>query len=470
MPVVLALIAVVPTAACELLSSASPAVLDYLVTPGDGEIQVSVTVAGGPRPTAWVGFGASPLGTGLKSRHIEQVTAKTIAGAPLGVRPTGDEAYRIDVNTNDAWVLEYRVEIGAPAADFYHRASSSSPDHLMLVGVDVWARFFDAPAAIGVGPVERPLGDVAEASVRFEVGGLPRGWIVVSASREVALNQFELSDHPARSVFALGPYRYQDVDRDLGLRAAVHAGWNVERRFAVPYAQQLVRVQSREFGPPPGDPALMIFTPFPASVTPRQGVRTAGMVWDRSLLLFAGADRSVPLDGDRVREMLAIFLGHEIFHLYVPWGLGVTQPLSWLSEGWAEHVGRTSARTAQILSAAGADRSLQDAYNRYREMGGASAGSLQNASEAGEDLRPLLYVRGELVFRILSLEWATSGKPGSFNSVFWRRLLTDYDGQTPLEPEAVSGILTAMVSPTTVRRLVDGNAFITMPELELGRR
>ena len=460
----------VPIVACGLLPSGSPSVLEYFVIPGSGEIRVSVTVAGGPRPTAWVAFGASPLGAGLQSRWIDQVTARTVAGAPLGVRPVGDDAYRVDVTTNDAWVLEYRAVIGAPSADFYHRASTSSGDHMVLIGVDVWARFFDAPAAIGAAPADRPLDEVTEAGIRFDLSGLPDDWIVVSAAPEVALNQFELSDHPARSVFALGPYRYQDIDRGLGLRAAVHSGWNVGRRQLVSYARQLARVQAREFGPPPGDHALMIFTPLPPSVAPRQGVRTMGMVWDRSLLLFAGADRAVPLNNNRVREMLAIFLGHEIFHLYVPWGLAVTQPLSWLSEGWAEHVGRTSARTAGILSAAGADRSLREAYDRYGEMGGVRAGSLQNASQAGEDLRPLLYVRGELVFRILSLEWAANGKGGSFDSVFWRRLMTEYDGDTPLEPEAVSRILSTMVSPSTVRRLVNGAAIITLPELGLGRR
>jgi hypothetical protein len=79
-------------------------------------------------------------------------------------------------------------------------------------------------------------------------------------------------------------------------------------------------------------------------------------------------------------------------------------------------------------------------------------------------------VCGELVFRILSLEWAATGKPGSFDSAFWLRLMTEYDGDTPLEPEAVSRILSAMVSPSTVRRLVDGAAVITLPELKLGRR
>jgi hypothetical protein len=204
---------------------------------------------------------------------------------------------------------------------------------------------------------------------------------------------------------------------------------------------------------------------------PDQGVRSAGMVWDRSLLLFAGAGPSVPRDSDRVREMMAIFLGHELFHLYVPWGLAVTQPLSWLSEGWAEHVGRSSARKALILSNTGADRSLREAYERYREMGGARAGSLRNASEyGGEELRPLLYVRGELVFRVLSLEWQERGNPGSFDGALWQRLQREYDGENPIEPEVVSRILGAMVSPVTVRRLVDGAAVITLPELELGRR
>ena len=103
-------------------------------------------------------------------------------------------------------------------------------------------------------------------------------------------------------------------------------------------------------------------------------------------------------------------------------------------------------------------------------MGGARAGSLQNASESGEDVRDLLYVRGELVFRILWLEWQKSGKPGSFDLFLWQRLQTGYDGETPLEPEDVSAILESMVSPSTVRRYVDGASIITLPELGLGRR
>jgi len=455
---------------CELFPNQSPALLDYLVSLEDGAVRVSLSVGGGPRPTAWVGFGASPLGAAQHAVRIDDVEARTVSGVPLNVARIGDTSYRVDVPTDELWSLDYRVYVGSPAASVYHRSSSASPDHILLLGVDVWARLFDLPSAIDLPPQDRPLGEVAEATVRFDEAGFPRGWRVVSASPETALNRFELSDHPARSAFGIGPYRVEDVDKNAAVRAAIHSGWDVARSQVVNYAQQLVRVQTREFGPPPGDPTLMIFTPFPESVRPTLGVRTAGMVWDRTLVLFAGASPSVPRDGAAVRELVAIFLGHELFHLYVPWGLPVTQPLSWLSEGWSEHVGRSSAVAANILSQGGADASLRDAYGRYGDMGGARAGSLQNAAESGEELRDLLYTRGELVFRILDLEWSASGKPGSFNAALWQRLQTEYDGQTPLEPEAVSRILNAMVSPTTVRRLVDGAAVVTLPELKLGRR
>ncbi len=79
-------------------------------------------------------------------------------------------------------------------------------------------------------------------------------------------------------------------------------------------------------------------------------------------------------------------------------------------------------------------------------------------------------MRGELVFRILSLEWQKSGKPGSFDSIFWQRLQTAYDGERPLELEDISAVLGSMVNPSTVRRYVDGAAVITLPELGLGRR
>ncbi len=401
---------------------------------------------------------------------MSNFVARTASGLPLQVDSAGIDAFRVAVDTREDWFFEYDVALGSPPSELYHRASSGSADHLILIGVDVWPRFFDDPAALEPPPAERFADDVQAAFVRFHLDELPTGWVVVSAAREIELNHFELREHPERSVFAVGPYRFEDIDRTLGVRAAIHRGWNVAREQIVDYSRQLVRTQASDFGAPPGGPTLMIFTPLPTALRPAGAVRSSGMVWDRSLILFSGAGASVPLDRDEIREMMAVFLGHELFHLYVPWGLPVTRSLSWLSEGWAEHAGRTSARKAGILSASGTMRSLTEAYERYVEMGGARAGSLQQASDSDdESLRALLYVRGELVFRILALEWESNGNTGSFDSVLWRRLSAEHDGVAPLEPDTIRRVLNGMVSPTTVRRVVDGAAMITLPELALGR-
>jgi hypothetical protein len=384
----------------------------------------------------------------------------------LAVQPAGEAAYQIEVGRADPWILEYVVALDDPPADFYHRSSSRSAQHAVLIGTDVWAQIHGSPAAIDMPPAHRPLSPVGEVSVSFDVASIPPAWRVLSASREVDFDLFRVTSHPVDSVFVIGPYALERVGH-AGMRAAIHDEWPLDRSTILNTTSQLTRALVGRLGPPPGDPALVVFTPLPPSARPTSGVRTAGMAWGRTLNLFAGTSPGLPQGNREVREMTAIFVGHELFHLYVPWGVPITQELSWLSEGWAMHMGRSMAREARLLGRAGDQRSLREAYQRYIEMGGHRAGNLEDAGLGGEAIRELLYVRGELVFRIMSLEWEESGKPGYFDSILWQRLLAAYDGEHPLTPEVVAAVLSGMVSPSTVRRYVEGSSSITLAELGL---
>jgi len=462
---ILALAAAAAIVGCGMLGNTPPN-LDYYASLTAEGVRVVVTVHGGPRPTAWVGFGLTPIAPAQASRRIVSMEARQSNGVALAVQPAGQSAYRIEVGHADPWILEYVVAIDDPPADFYHRSSTRSPQHLVLIGIDVWAQIYASPGAISRPPQERPLSPVGEVSVSFDVASVPPTWRVVSAEREVDFNLFQLASHPADSVFALGPYQLEKIGH-AGMRAAIHDDWTLDRSTILNTATQLARVLVTKLGPPPGDPALLVFTPLPPAALPSSGARTAGMAWSRTLNLFGGLTPGLPQNSREIHELSAIFVGHELFHLYVPWGVPITQELSWLSEGWAMHMGRTAAVEARLLGRAGNQRALRDAYNRYREMGGHRAGNLQDAALGGEEIRELLYVRGELVFRIMSLEWQESGKPGYFDSVLWQRLLAAYDGESPLTPEIVASVLSSMVSPSTVRRYVEGTSFITLAELGL---
>ena len=115
------------------------------------------------------------------------------------------------------------------------------------------------------------------------------------------------------------------------------------------------------------------------------------------------------------------------FHLWVPSGVQVTRELSWLSEGWAMHMGRLAAVDVGWLSQPASIQRLQDAYRRYLDIGGYRAGSLPEASMGSESRRDLLYLRGELVFRLLERQWALTSS-GNFETELWRALADAYDG------------------------------------------
>jgi hypothetical protein len=452
-------------AGCGMLGDTPPD-LDYFASLTDDGVRVEVTVHGGPRPTAWVGFGLTPIAPDQAARRIVSMEARRSDGVALAVQPVGRSAYRVDVGRANPWVLEYVVALDDPPADFYHRSSTRSPQHVMLIGVDVWAQIYASPGDVSAPPRVRPLCPVGEVSVSFDVASVPPTWRVLSAEREVDFNLFRLTSHPADSVFALGPYQLEQVGH-AGIRVAIHDDWPLDRATILNTTTQLARVLVTKLGPPPGDPPLLVFTPLPAEALPSGGARSAGMAWNRTLNLFGGLTPGLPQASREIREMSAIFVGHELFHLYVPWGVPITQELSWLSEGWAMHMGRTAAVEARLLGRAGNQRALRDAYDRYIGMGGHRAGNLEDAGLGGEEIRELLYVRGELVFRIMSLEWQENGKPGHFDSVLWQRLLAAYDGENPLTPDVVASVLSSMVSPSTVRRYVEGTSGITTAELGL---
>ncbi|MFQ5743067.1 MAG: hypothetical protein ACE5HV_05695 [Acidobacteriota bacterium] len=443
-----------------------PPDLDYRLALTPPGVEVTLQVDGGPHPKVWVGFGLSPLGPAEVSRRIDGLSARAADGSSLPVRRAGTAAYRVDVGGTDPWFLDYRVTLHDLPADIYHRASSRSSRHLLLVGADLWARLYTSPAAIELAPAERPTGTVGSATISFARGELPEGWQIVSVTPEVEPGRYRLIDDPALSVFALGPYRQQPLGR-AGMSVAIHADWTLARGRLVNTTSQLVRVLRHDLGPPPGETALLLFTPLPPEARPHRGVRTAGMAWNRTLILFGGTAPGLPQTNHTIRNMVAVFLGHELFHLYVPWGIEITRELSWLSEGWAMHMGRRAALQARLLSQGDNDAGLRDAYERYRAMGGHRAGSLEAASGGGEEIRQLLYARGELVFHIMSREWERSGKAGSFDAALWQRLALAYDGEQPLQPDQVRALLSALVSPEAVQRYVDGTATITPPELGL---
>lgn len=446
------LVVLLTIAACTRSTPATT--LAFTVTPTPTGADVEERVQGGPTGRVWVGFGVGPGVDARRAERVSAVRAVSADGSPLAVRPHGEAGYEIDLDGGASWRLAYSMDLRPEAEDgTFYRASVRDDDYLVMVGSDMWARIYADPAPLSFRPDNRPPGRADTARVTVDLPG-DSDWVVVGAGRR----SFRLAEHPAASVLVAG--RFDSPHEAPGLSVRIHPAW--QRMGVAPgdMATALITRLRERMGPADDQTAVAVMMPLPGPLRPAGGLRTAGMVRDHTALLYGGLASGPRPPADRIEAAVAVFIAHELFHLYVPSAIQVTRDLSWLSEGWAMHMGRLAAHTAGYVDDADVRREIEQTYRRYLDMGGYRAGSLPAASMGSESKRDLLYLRGELVFRLLAREWDAGRHDEGFDVHLWRRLQETYRGE-PLGVDDVHGILAEMVDTETLRRYVMGTAPLT---------
>jgi hypothetical protein len=446
-----------------------PYSIGFTVRPDDRGVAIVADVQGGPR-TAWVGFGVGPGASPRLVDRITGVTATSDDGDRLAMTPIGQAGYQVETN-GAPWQLSYRLKLKpAPDNGSFYRSSTRGEDYLVIVGSDAWARFYTDAMPLAAPPESRPAGPVANAAAQFQMPQAGADWRVVTTAWREAPNLFAMRRHPVGSVFAIGPFETMEMPSDARLRVARHARWDVASDATAELLTGLVASHREMLGPANDRAALVLLNPLPEGMTTRGGLRTAGMVRDQTLLVYAMKAAALPSDHPDIVEAMAVFLGHELFHLWVPSQLQVTRELSWLSEGWAMHMGRRAAVASGWIDEEDGTQRLSRSYRRYLDIGGYRAGSLPAASLGHESQRNLLYLRGELVFRLLEQEWDRSNPEVPFERALWESLVAAYDGVEPLDSAVIRGVLADLTDAATVRRYVEGQAPLTPAALGLAGR
>ena len=440
--------------------------VSFTVRPNDEGAEIVADVHGGPA-TAWVGFGVGPGASPQLVDQVEGVAAFSADGEALEMSATGRAGYRIETN-GKPWQLTYRLRLLPETEDHsFYRASTRGIDYLILVGSDAWPRFYSDPSPLTAPPEARPAGPVSGATARFQLPRSYSDWKVISTAWEETPNSFAMRQHPADSVFALGPFDIVQLPGLEGVRIALHPDWDIMPDQVEQLVTELLLSHREMLATRDNARTLALLSPMPPALSPRGGLRTAGMVRGQTLVVYAAKAPLIPPDHPDIAEAMAVFLGHELFHLWIPTAVQVTRELSWLSEGWAMHMGRRAAVATGWLDEAAENRRLGVSYRRYLNIGGYRAGSLPAASVGPEGQRNLLYLRGELVFRLLEQEWHRAHPDQPFERALWEALVAAYDGITPLDSATVRAILTDLVDATTVRRYVEGQAPLTPDVLGL---
>ncbi len=293
---------------------------------------------------------------------------------------------------------------------------------------------------------------------------LPPGWKVSTAEEAGAAGVYVASD-AERAVFAVGRDLRERRGRAGGtaFTLATAGEWAFSDAEAADSVEEILKLHQETVGVAAPKRSLVLLLPLP-----QQGA--GGNLWNAetrgaTVVLLSGRLPSKLA----ARAQLDGSLTHELFHLWVPNGLGLGGEYGWFYEGFTNYVALRAGMRRGQLAFSDYLNALGRAYDSYKAARGAKEVSLLEASQrrwAGS--AALVYHKGLLVAFLydLTLMRRTGGK--SSLDAAYAELFRRYGRGARREDgdRAVAEILGGMSGMSDfVGRYVEGADEITLPAL-----
>jgi hypothetical protein len=321
--------------------------------------------------------------TGLGER-IENLSLSDERGADVPVRRLAPGEYTAE---RDATKFSYEIRLDPPT-------SSDAAAHVSWLA--------ESRGALMPGDL-LPL-PLSRARLSFK---LPDGWKIASSEERDAAGVYDLADAESFVAFAGGDVRERAVKvRGMELRVAFAGDWAFTDEEAAGVVAAIVKEHAKTFDGVPRKSALVVVAPFPRqSVASQWAAETRGA----TVLYLSGRGPSKVSALARLGAPLA----HELFHLWVPNGLGLAGDYDWFYEGFTNY---QALRTSQRLGDLNFNDYLDalsrtsDAYDVLKAQDTVSL--LEASSRRWTGSNALVYHKGMLVAALydLRLRNATGGK------------------------------------------------------------
>lgn len=236
---------------------------------------------------------------------------------------------------------------------------------------------------------------------------LPIGWKIASSDEANAAGVYDLEDAESFVAFAGSDVRERALKvRGMELRVAFAGDWAFADEEAAGVIAAIVKEHAKTFDGVPRKSALVVVAPFPRrSISIQWAAETRG----GTVLYLSGRAPSKVSALARLGAPLA----HELFHLWVPNGLGLTGDYDWFYEGFTNYQAvRVSQRLGDLNFKDYLDAlaHTSDAYDVLKAEDTVSL--LEASSRRWTGSNTLVYHKGMLVAALydLRLRTATGGK------------------------------------------------------------
>jgi len=242
--------------------------------------------------------------------------------------------------------------------------------------------------------VTKDFANLFTARITVEV---PQGWTVASNAKRDGL-EFK-TDDPDNAVFLIGPaVREKSEGQGAPHLSIITAGqWPFAPKDALKIGRRIMAEYSGVTGFKLRRDAVLMLVPFPGETGPETwSAETRGNV----VVLLLGRKAS----GKKVLARLAIILGHELFHLWVPNSLRLAGDYAWLFEGFTLYQALLTDLRLGFISFGDFLDTLASVYDSYLSAPDRDRWSLLEASERRwTSSSRLIYEKGMLVAFVYDL-------------------------------------------------------------------
>lgn len=345
--------------------------------------RVRVEGSRSPATKVWSFRNAYAGSTGLGDR-IDTLTLSDERGVSVPVRKLGPGEYTAE---RDATKFSYDLRLDPPisANDAAHVSWLTESRGVLMPG-DL---------------LPLPL---AHARLTFN---MPGGWKTTSSEGADSAGLYDLADAESCVVFAGGDLRERATKvPGMTLTVAFAGDWAFADEEAAGIVAAIVKEHAKTFDGLPRKNALVIVAPFP-----RQSVASQWAAETRGGTVFYLSGRTPSRVSALAR--LGAPLAHELFHLWVPNGLGLTGDYDWFYEGFTNYQAlRASQRLGDLTFNDYLDALARtsDSYDALKAQDTVSI--LEASSRRWTGSNALVYHKGMLIAALydLSLRSMTKGK------------------------------------------------------------
>lgn len=312
---------------------------------------------------------------GLGER-IENLSLSDKSGLQIPVRKIAPGEYKAEsAATNFAY--EVKLEPPAQMPDAVYVSWLTNERGLLLPG-DLLPKLSSAQAT-----------ENRSAQLRFV---LPEAWNVAANETKQADNQFQVAD-VERAVFLVGPELRLKRERvgQMEFSYVTNGRWAFTDEDVSKLAASILKDHTAALGGAARQATMLILIPFPRPVgASRWSAETRG----GTVTLLSGQAPS------KIAALAQLngALTHELFHLWVPNGLGLDGDYDWFYEGFTLYQSIRAGMRLDSLSFQDYLSALSRAFDSYMAIGGRDQLSLLEASrQRWRTPTGLVYHKGLLV-------------------------------------------------------------------------